>query len=144
MWDHPHPSVRDAYKRIQALAMRTGGDLLTCDRCGHDMVVRATQVTENPCKNDVRLKCPTTDDMVLPADSDPGDLGVDLAGCGWWTQHGLPMSREDYEEELARREELAEQTGWQPARLVDAVQTPAPELDRSVKERLNALGYLDP
>lgn len=133
--DHPHPAVRDAYEKLQVRSDRLGDDvdLLTCDRCGHAMVVRSTQVTDDPCKNDIRIKCPTTDDEVLPEDSDPGDLGVQLDGCGWWTRHGIPISREEHDREMDRRDH----------RLVDAVNTPAPDDGRTVEERLNALGYLD-
>jgi len=130
--DHPHPAIQRAYSKIQDLGDRLGEDLLTCDRCGHQMVVRATQVSEDPCKNDIRLKCPTTDEEVLPPDSDPGDLGVDLGGCGWWTRHGIPITREEYEKELEDR----------PHRLVDAVNTPVSGVNK-VEDRLNALGYLD-
>lgn len=138
--NHPHPAVRRAYERMEQLADRLDADLLICDRCGHPLVVRQTQISENPCKNDIRLKCPTTDTDLVPPESDPGNLGVDLDGCGWWTRHGIPFSREEFEAERERRDH----------RLVDAVTTPIPDSgDTDARngfarhDRLRALGYID-
>lgn len=134
---HPHPAIRDAYAKLKSLSDRVGTDLLECDRCGHEMVVRATQVSEEPCRNDIRIKCPTTDAQVVPPESDPGDYGITLDGCGWWTRHGIPITRGEYEQEIERRNHP----------FVDAVTSSVPPdieaPETTVQERLRALGYLD-
>jgi hypothetical protein len=58
-------------------------DPLDCDRCDGIMEIRSTQVQENPCRNDIRVKC---------------------MECYWWTRHGVPISRETYEFEMDRRD----------------------------------------
>lgn len=124
---HPHPAINRAEAKIAERAEKTGASLLVCDRCGHEMVVRNTQVQDDPCRNDVRLKCPTTDDP----DALKEKYGITPDGCGWWTRHGIPIPRQEYDHEMERRDHP----------VVDAVNTAAP--DSTVEERLAALGYID-
>lgn len=114
-----HPAIRRATETIEDISERVGVDLLECDRCGHEMKVRATQVTDDPCKNDIRIKCP------LPTPEN------DYDGCGWWTRHGISISRENYNFEMSERDHS----------LVDAVNTNYEET--TVEDRLANLGYLD-
>lgn len=119
--EHPHPAIRRAADKLELLNQHLGdkADLATCDRCGGQMVVRSTQVSPDPCRNDIRVKC----------DTDPSDDTRD--GCGWWTRHGIPITRDEYRSEMEEREH----------RNVDAVNTQAP--GTSQEERLRALGYLE-
>lgn len=129
---HPHPAIRRAHKLIETIAAEVGADLLTCNSCGGDLVVRSTQVNDEPLRNDIRLKC--------PSDGVGGE-----PGCGNWFSHGIGkpyIDRETYEKEMSMRRSVAAETGHDgPVRHVDAVNTPAPE--SAVEERLQALGYVE-
>ena len=74
------------------------------------MQVRSTTVGDEPCRNDIRIKC---------------------EDCYWWTRHGVPITRGDFEMEMSEREH----------RTVDAV-TRETE-DSTFEERLEALGYIE-
>lgn len=128
--NHPHPEIRYAHELIEDISEDVNADLLQCDRCGHEMVVRSSQVSDEPCKHDIRIKCPTTTEERV-ADI----IDVDVSGCGWWTRHGIPISKTEYETRLKNRDH----------RMVDSVSTEWPEEEEpdDVRERLNALGYLD-
>jgi len=108
--NHPHPAIRDAHQKMLDLCDESGADLMACDRCDGLMQVRSTVVNEDPCRNDIRIKC---------------------ENCLWWTRHGVPIERDEYEMEMAEREQ----------RSVDAVNTHAP--NSAVEERLEALGYIE-
>lgn len=128
---HPHQAIKDAARLIERVEERAGADIVTCPVCGHDREVRSTQVSEDPCRNDIRLKCP----------HDPEADGE--TGCGFWTSHGIPISRERYEEEMRVRERIASQTGKSNPRHVDAVMTDVPAEHSAVEDRLAALGYVE-
>ena len=73
--------------------------------CGEEMNIRRSSLRENPCADDVTLKC---------------------TNCYRIQTHGIPISRETYEKELAERD----------GRTVDAV-------DIDPNKNLQALGYID-
>lgn len=120
MSDHDalHPALADARQLLIDRGDELGVDLLECPRCDGDMMIRQTQIDTEPCRNDIRVKCPW-----------------DHGGCGWWTRHGVGITAETFREEMERREH----------KLVDAVTTapPTEDAEENVEERLAALGYLD-
>lgn len=115
-----HPALQRSRRRLEYLGSGLDVDLLACDRCGGEMQVRSSQLNEDPCRDDIRIKC--------------------AQSCCWWTRHGVPLAREEYEDELAERrtEAVAD-----PVSHVDAVSEPRPEGEETPMDRLEAMGYVD-
>jgi hypothetical protein len=83
--EHPHGAIRRAHSLLTSVSEPIEDvNLLECDRCEGPMQVRSTTVNEDPCRNDVRIKC---------------------EHCYWWTRHGIPIPRHVYESEMNDRDQ---------------------------------------
>lgn len=104
MTDKRHKAVQD---RVEGLP----SEVFDCESCVREetMKIRRSSLRDEPCADDVLLKC---------------------QACYYPRGHGVPVTREVYEEELS----------WRDGRTLDFVDD-GPEED--IEANLKALGYFE-